>query len=566
MQRLHAPFLPIQLMTTERVAEKPGTERLRRYSVRIALATSASFIAGLAPLPSAAQVALPAPPTRQAIDQNGVNLLTGSFSEPAPAISVGPAGGGLAYRRTMTDIGVWTDNFSGIVLQLCVIPTTPSGYDCADNTPFYNVSLGDGPPYVFRQDIGVEYVSVSGADAKLTKSGDVWTLTTPDGTVATFGPDIATSPYTGPSPEGFDQDNVGSVSSIQRPDGERLTFHYRAAGLGERKLASVFSNRGYQVYFEYEGASAWMSRAVALNNAHEYCDPLATTCVVSGAWPYLTFAEGSNESAVTDALGRTTRFFRSKSPSNRPVYRLTGVRRPDLASGLSVSLTYKGGPSSRPYAYGPVATVDQGLGVWTYSISGYPYSLVKGSDGSELKYVVVRGAGSGANSLISTSQDFGVVIDANGNETKYTYENISNLGNLLKSVTLPEGGQVFLSHDARGNVTQHRQVSKTPGAPGDIVWSATYSAICANPVTCNRPLTMTDARGGVTDYTYDAAGNLLTETGPAPAPGAPRPQTRYVWEQRYAWFKQNGSSAITQAATPVWVQVSQSQCMTGATC
>ena len=109
-------------------------------------------------------------------------------------------------------------------------------------------------------------------------------------------------------------------------------------------------------------------------------------------------------------------------------------------------------------------------------------------------------------------------------------------------------------------------VSKAPGSPADIVRRATYPSTCANPVTCNLPTSITDVRGGVTDYTYDAAGNLLTETGPAPAPGASRPQTRYVWEQRYAWYKQNGSSAITRAATPVWVQVSQSHCMTGGTC
>ncbi|MNQ61451.1 hypothetical protein D3C85_757660 [compost metagenome] len=99
------------------------------------------------------------------------------------------------------------------------------------------------------------------------------------------------------------------------------------------------------------------------------------------------------------------------------------------------------------------------------------------------------------------------------------------------------------------------------------MWSATYPVTCVSAVTCNLPTSITDARGGVTDYTYDPVhGGVLTETRPAPTPGAPRPQTRYQWEPRYAWYKQNGSSAITQAPTPVWMQVGSSQCVVGASC
>ncbi|HEX8192610.1 MAG TPA: hypothetical protein VF552_06880 [Allosphingosinicella sp.] len=60
--------------------------------------------------------------------------------------------------------------------------------------------------------------------------------------------------------------------------------------------------------------------------------------------------------------------------------------------------------------------------------------------------------------------------------------------------------------------------------------SATYAASCSNPAICNKPLTTTDARGNVTEYTYAAHGGLLSVTAPAGANGV-RPQTRYS----YSW-------------------------------
>src|SRR5690606_4335907 len=41
----------------------------------------------------------------------------------------------------------------------------------------------------------------------------------------------------------------------------------------------------------------------------------------------------------------------------------------------------------------------------------------------------------------------------------------------------------------------------------------------------------TDARGEVTDYTYDSThGGVTTATLPSPGGGAPRPETRYTYE------------------------------------
>lgn len=94
--------------------------------------------------------------------------------------------------------------------------------------------------------------------------------------------------------------------------------------------------------------------------------------------------------------------------------------------------------------------------------------------------------------------------------------------------------------------------------------SASYPATCTNALTCNQPASVTDARNVSTDYTYDAVhGGLLTKMQPAPVPGAPRPLAVYAYQQRYAYVK-GPAGTLQQAASPVWVPVSETLCQTAA--
>jgi len=96
------------------------------------------------------------------------------------------------------------------------------------------------------------------------------------------------------------------------------------------------------------------------------------------------------------------------------------------------------------------------------------------------------------------------------------------------------------------------------------VTSATYPASCTSPKICNKPTSVTDARGAVTDFAYDAThGGVLSEMGPAPVAGAARPLKLTTWVQRYAWIR-NSSGVLVQAATPVWVKSTETKCQTAA--
>jgi YD repeat-containing protein len=160
-------------------------------------------------------------------------------------------------------------------------------------------------------------------------------------------------------------------------------------------------------------------------------------------------------------------------------------------------------------------------------------------------------------------------LDPLGRSTQYQWVGqnsqvgwIRRNGNLGSLIT-PRGNSVTYQYDNRGNVTEARQRAISGSGLGDIVQSAVFPATCTNPRTCNRPTSMSDARGNTTNYEYDPThGGLLTETGPPDANGI-RPRKRYYYQQRYAWLR-NGNSYV-RAATPIWLLTSERFCRTSAT-
>ncbi len=95
------------------------------------------------------------------------------------------------------------------------------------------------------------------------------------------------------------------------------------------------------------------------------------------------------------------------------------------------------------------------------------------------------------------------MVDGFGKATRYGYN--ADFG--LTSVTQPEGNSTKYTFDTRGNVTTIVRDGKTGSSATDTVGSATYPATCdsTNFRMRNKPLTVTNARGAVTAFTYDAA-------------------------------------------------------------
>ena len=132
----------------------------------------------------------------------------------------------------------------------------------------------------------------------------------------------------------------------------------------------------------------------------------------------------------------------------------------------------------------------------------------------------------------------------------------------LQSRTGPEGDRTEFLYDTARNITQIRKVAKTSSGLATLIESRTYD--CTSIVICAKPNSITDPKGNTTNYTYDSVhGGLLTSMQPAPVAGAARPLAVTLWAQRYAWIK-NGSGVLVQAATPVWVISTETQCQTAA--
>lgn len=112
--------------------------------------------------------------------------------------------------------------------------------------------------------------------------------------------------------------------------------------------------------------------------------------------------------------------------------------------------------------------------------------------------------------------------------TRWVYD---GLGRKLLE-TRPEGDSEEKSYDIRSNVLSVTRHAKPGSGLADLVSTTTYGEgptvlACANPKTCNKPVSVTNAKGGVTNYAWDGfTGNLTQVLKPADASGQ-RPQTDY---------------------------------------
>jgi RHS repeat-associated protein len=493
----------------------------------------------------AQQMTLTAPPVRQTVDNNGVDLGTGTISMPKASLTIGAGEGALSYEATIQN-GRSHVNLYGWI--------TRSGST-------YTVSLG-GASEVFTLS-GSTFTPVEARGSSLAFSGARYVYTAADGTVATFENEgdpgftkVSNSPASGRP----------MLVEVVRPNGERLNYvHYTqvvqtgvtgcctpilATG---RRLTAVVSNFGYQIRFDYarddaptlDAAEAWatVTRVRAINNAVEPCVPAPAACTTAHAWPSLDIAwdSATNTAIYTDSLQQQTRFTYTGGTTQNLI---SAVRLPGSASD-DITIQYD--------AANRVSSVTR-HGVTT----AYGYQ-----DNGGIRTVTVSRAGAAPRVLTFDIARNVVLSDRNevNQTTSYDYD----ASNRLKRIVRPAGDSVLLDYDTRGNLIESRLREKGQNPDFDIVTSADYPDFCVNAVTCNLPISTTDAARNTTEYTYyEGHGGLRTVTGPAPAPNAPRPQTRYEYEQLQATYYGGGGTLITGPA--VTLLKFTSVCRTSAAC
>ncbi len=495
---------------------------------------------------ASAQTGLEPPPAYQTVDRFGVDLVSGSLQVSSPTISVGdPARGGLSFTATWDSTArAWRySNWGEISWELA----KPDPYCLV----LYTVVYMGGANVFQREACGSNKFDRMDGFGTLVQTAGGFSYTARDGSVATYG-----------------SGRGSPVQTVTRLDGEIITYDYSGG-----PLRSVSNNLGYQLHFDYSGTT--LTKVTALNNAVDACAPSAATCSYSTTWPSLTFTTSGVEQRVTDALNQTTRIiFDGTEPFTS---KIVGIARPTNPS--SASVTYA---TTFIRGRGDVITsAADGAGTWTYAYESYCPTLQPPCPRPEDVYDLDTTVTDPNNhaTVYNIQWKGRYVWDSTLSQTMMRLPSLGSIRNALNQTTVvvqsgagldwvgyPEGNEIAITRNEHGDVTGITATSKAGSGLSSTVSTVTYPDCAVEPILCYFPSAVTDARGGVTDYTYDASGNLLTVTGPAPTSGAPRPQTRYVWEQRYAWYKQNGSNEITQAPSPVWVLVSQSECLTGATC
>lgn len=499
------------------------------------LATTAA--GGLAAAPASA-APVPAPPVRQAIDGNGVDLVHGTFNFSSQDVTIGPAGPqGLAYVRDWRGAG-WRDSLAATL--------SSSGGKTI-------VSIG-GSSDSFTPS-GSGWTADRGNGATLTFNGSQYTYTGPDGTKAVFA--VANGQY-----DRFVA-NIGWALHVERPNGARTYFSYLGRNYCPHELDAEFptctqplarsvrlqgvtSHHGYVMKLTYASNTLtdivdlepWneVVKVTGVNKTVEHCDAGADSCTLTQSWPSATYSNGGM--TMTDAAGGVTSYSAG-------------------ANGIS-SVQTPGAPSPTltvSYTGGKVSSVTRDGIATHYSftdLSGERTAVVKDNALATRRTVV----STIATSLIKSDSD------ALGRTTSYLHD---GNGRVTK-VTAPEGNHVEMTYDARGNVTQTKAVAKAGSGLADIVAGAVFPATCANAKTCNQPTSTTDANGNTTDYTYDSThGGVLTVTLPAPSVGAVRPQTRYTYAGHNARFL-TGPSFWADSPWTAYLPVAVSACQTGSSC
>lgn len=507
------------------------------------LLTSAAVSVVMAGAAQAQSISQPTPPEATAVDPRSVDMISGYFSFQTTEVVIGqPGAGGLSLTRGRIQRS-WRDSNQGSI-------------DISGST--YTVVTGLGAE-VFTLS-GSTFTPKSNSGATLSQSGTTYTFTTSSGAVVRFTTDHC---YTSTGTACTDR---AAIYEIVAPNGEKTNYHY-VTQTYERstnptvmgtvvRLQSITNNRGYQLHYVYHTDATsgsypvetqvglWLTvkSVTGVNNAVDYCAPTAFSCTYTRTWPSVAYTStiGGPITSATDQSGRVTSY-NFNGPNELQSISYAGSGASDVVITES--------PTT-----GRVSSLSDATGVWTYSFT----------DNGTTRTGVATSV-NGPSLTVVTNLTVGrptTITNALGQTQSFQYDAEGR----LTRTTNPEGDYVAQTLDARGNVILVTATPKPGSGLSPVSSSTTYPASCANPVTCNLPTATTDARGNVTDYTWDAThGGPLTVTSPAPTPGADRPQTRYAYAPQTAYFK-NSSGAIVPALPAITLPTAVSACITGTAC
>ena len=316
--------------------------------------------------------------------------------------------------------------------------------------------------------------------------------------------------------------NETDISSIKNSIGLSLSFNYSTFKDSGKYTEAVYSTSSITASSDLSavcGGQVTCSRQVS----YQYTvTPPTSSNVLAYTADFVTY--------FTDTRGFKTQYLYVPAANTPHELILQSIRLPSNPSADVIKFI----PGS-PYV------VEDGAG------NDWQYTLTKTTSG--ITTTRIDPAGGKRVYSFDTSGRILSLLDEENRSYSFSYD---GRGRLLQRTT-PDLITHLRSYDDRGNVLEERTKAYPAGTAPDVVTSATYdpAGYCSNPVTCNKPVTTTDALGNVTNYIYDPThGGVLSVTRPAAAPGGVRPQERVTY-------------GLVLGA---YVPTSVSRCQTRATC
>ncbi len=475
-------------------------------------------------------------------DENGVGVVDRQFHGRITDISIGAGSAALAFGRQLGPSG------RGDPRDM---------YPLNDYVGYYHAPNSGTPHWLELNDRRIDFDSQGNSEhGRIVGEPSGYAFYAKDGTVFRFGEEASS---TGP----FYEDYLMLLTGITYPDGRTASITWQVARTEDyvgqdaccmewqytayTRIASVNNNSGYQLKFVYQsndGSNAglqsgqWntVSGIKALNNIVESIDPQATSLTTTQSWPSVSYSYPSGGVTATHSNGEI-----NSSQLQGGTLTLSGP----TTGSVTINLGGNG--------------VD---GVSSVTANGITttYSVPNGFNGYAYRSTTPSGRQTTYTSNIDRDRLLSVQTPAG--TTNYTYDSQKR----LIRITLPEGNYTSYGYDGRSNVTETRQVAKPGSGLADIVLETGYAASCAGSINCDRPQWTRDASGNQTDYSYDpTTGQLTAVTLPAPAAGADRPQARYSYASRTAYYR-DGNGTLGPSPTSMSLLSEISECITGSSC
>jgi hypothetical protein len=537
-----------------------GEFLVRNESTRGAGRTVRGKLAVIASAVLALYVALPAhadiiPPKNYAVTPSGINVADGSLVYSVTDLAIGTLKLERSYQtsRVGPDDPPFGSNFSSN-FDIYITSSPKSGFPTGAQYPIAH--LGNKASGVFARSPPSTSVSANNMDAergKLSYTGTQYVYvdgSDASGTIYTFSATIQAAGM--PFPQ-FSR----KIERIDFPDGRRQTFSYSGTNL---KL--VEDSAGYAMVFDYN-ATGDVTAACAFNRSQTYVSATSTcsSAALKATYGYTVTLSKPYLTSVTNPLSQVTTFTNTN-------WGMTCIKPPGFAT-CTMTL---GNHADRI----PTQTLQDG-GTW--GTSGASPDQLNNPDITDIADCTNQTSMTDPNSVVSwqtfTKTSPCSMTDGLGYTTSFKYEGahqnndtgpVYSDGTFLREAVYPEGNKYQAEYNGPFHAVSKETMVAKPGSPlASIFKQYGYGNSCTTlPGTyqnCAKPTWIKDPMLNQTDFTYASHGGLLTEMKPAPIAGASRPLKVYSYVSKYAYVKNSGGTLV-QAATPVWVVNTETQCQT----